>query len=121
MVGSFVSQRLSSVPSDLAGVSGVFVSGVVSQRVVFVCATRRRRTKKRRPMCNCERLMSVSGKTSDMCFIRFPSGRTHEGYPPCDVGIGGGDYIEFELCMDCGKIQGEFPVEEPEGEDDEEE
>ena len=27
-----------------------------------------------------------------------------------DMGIGGGDYTEFSYCLDCGQIQGRFPV-----------
>jgi hypothetical protein len=34
----------------------------------------------------------------------------HDGYVPNDLGIGGGDYIQFSYCMDCGKIQGSFPL-----------
>ena len=26
------------------------------------------------------------------------------------LGIGGGDYIEFSYCGDCGQIQGDFPL-----------
>lgn len=26
------------------------------------------------------------------------------------MGIGGGDYVEFDYCLDCGQIQGTFPV-----------
>ena len=30
---------------------------------------------------------------------------------PCDIGLGeGGDYIEFSLCLDCGKVQDSFPI-----------
>lgn len=48
--------------------------------------------------------------------------RDYDGYVPTDVGIGGGDYIRFEYCLECGQIQGEFPVPDPPiegGEDDE--
>jgi hypothetical protein len=27
------------------------------------------------------------------------------------MGIGHGDYIEFRYCLNCGQIQGEFPIE----------
>ena len=27
------------------------------------------------------------------------------------MGIGGGDYIEFAYCLDCGQIQKDFPVD----------
>jgi len=32
-------------------------------------------------------------------------------YVPGDFGIGGGDYIRFDYCLECGKIQGDFPLE----------
>jgi hypothetical protein len=25
------------------------------------------------------------------------------------MGIGGGDYVEIDLCMDCGQTQGKYP------------
>ena len=59
--------------------------------------------------CKSERIASLSGKTSDMCNV-FVGEEEHEGYVPSDMNIGGGDYIEFEFCLDCGQIQGEFPL-----------
>jgi len=35
---------------------------------------------------------------------------SHNGYVPNDLGIGDGDYLEFDLCLDCGQIQGDFPL-----------
>ena len=35
-----------------------------------------------------------------------------EGYVPENLNIGGGDYIEFTYCLQCGKIQGDFPITE---------
>ena len=65
--------------------------------------------------CNSPRLAAVSGKTSDCCFVAFKhSGKELEGYVPYDLGIGGGDYIEFTYCLDCLQIQGTFPISEPE-------
>jgi hypothetical protein len=34
---------------------------------------------------------------------------SHRGYVPDDMGIGGGDYVEFDYCLQCGQIQGRFP------------
>jgi hypothetical protein len=31
-------------------------------------------------------------------------------YLPSDLGIGGGDDSEFDYCLDCGQIQGTFPM-----------
>ena len=68
-------------------------------------------------MCNCARILKVSAKCSDLCYIEYQNlvnekSVEHDGYVPKGLGIGGGDYVEFSLCMDCGKIAGEFPVYE---------
>jgi len=59
--------------------------------------------------CGSNRLLEVSSKCSDRCYLT-----TYQvdycGYVPDDIGIGGGDYIYFEYCLECGKIQGEFPL-----------
>jgi len=62
--------------------------------------------------CKCERIARVSGKTSDLCYFET-EGKEKNGYVPSGVGIGGGDYIDFSYCLDCGMIQSsEFPVSE---------
>jgi hypothetical protein len=38
------------------------------------------------------------------------NGAEHDGYVPEDLGIGGGDYVQFSYCLDCGQIQGTFPL-----------
>jgi hypothetical protein len=43
-----------------------------------------------------------------MCSIDIP-GRTYHGYVPDDLGIGGGDDVNFDYCLDCGRIRGNFP------------
>lgn len=59
--------------------------------------------------CGSDRIASVSGKTSDSCSVRLGD-MSAEGYPPFDMGIGGGDYIRFKYCLNCGTIQGSFPL-----------
>jgi hypothetical protein len=59
--------------------------------------------------CQSERILSASGKCSD-CFSAFYQDESVDGYVPYDINVGGGDYIEFKLCMDCGQVQGQFPV-----------
>ncbi len=55
----------------------------------------------------------VSGKSSDCNCIYFEElGLEINGYVPYDLNIGGGDYIEFKYCLDCGQIQGTFPISE---------
>jgi len=62
------------------------------------------------PKCNSERIASINGKTSDMCNFQYKDINT-EGYVPrLVIGDQYGDYIEFEFCLECGKIQGSFPI-----------
>lgn len=62
-------------------------------------------------MCGCKgNIISVSAKCSDMCVVKSEEAK-HEGYVPENLGIGGGDYIKFDLCLSCGKIQDSFPKE----------
>jgi hypothetical protein len=60
--------------------------------------------------CKSERILSVNAKCSDLCFVSIGN-QEKDDYVPDDMGIGGGDYVEFELCLDCGQVQGNFPLE----------
>ena len=62
--------------------------------------------------CESERLAELSAKCSDLCDYEVADGRGCDGYVPCDVGIGGGDYVQIIYCLDCGTIQGNFPIAE---------
>ncbi len=59
--------------------------------------------------CNSKRIASIGGKCSDCCGVDVLH-HSRSGYVPGDMGIGGGDYIEFDYCLDCGQIQGNFPL-----------
>lgn len=61
--------------------------------------------------CNSERIISLTGKTSD-CFGFTYKDKEYDGYVPDNIGIGSSDYIEFSYCLNCGKIQFEFPIKE---------
>ena len=63
--------------------------------------------------CGSERILGVGAKCSDLCVVNF-NDIDKEGYVPHDVGLGGGDYLEFNVCLECGKVQGKFPLEDPE-------
>lgn len=65
--------------------------------------------------CHINCLASVMGKCGDLFTLNLEaSGNMIEGEGvPNDVGIGGGDYIRFTYCLNCGQIQGNFPVETP--------
>jgi hypothetical protein len=34
----------------------------------------------------------------------------YDGYVPDDLGIGGGDYVEINLCLECGQVAGNWPL-----------
>jgi hypothetical protein len=44
-----------------------------------------------------------------MCSIDL-AGRHYHGYVPRDLGIGGGDDVQMTFCLDCGQLQGAFPL-----------
>lgn len=62
--------------------------------------------------CNSNRLCEIGGKSSDLNYGTI-IGKEFNGYVPDNVGIGGGDYIEFSWCLECGQIQGEWPKKTP--------
>jgi hypothetical protein len=55
---------------------------------------------------------SITAKSSDLNSVTIGPDNAYEsdGYVPKGIGIGGGDYVEFDWCLDCGQIQHEFPV-----------
>ena len=59
--------------------------------------------------CGSSRIFEVSAKCSDLFHGNI---RTIEfdSYVPNNLGIGGGDYVEIDLCLDCGQAQGDWPV-----------
>jgi hypothetical protein len=64
--------------------------------------------------CGSNRIICVGGKCSDLFSASFGNA-VYDGYVLDGIGIGGGDYMEFDYCLECGQIQGEFPVTNPLG------
>lgn len=62
--------------------------------------------------CKSDRVLSISAKCSDCCNIQFKD-KEHQGYVPSDLTIGGGDYIEIDICLSCGMAQGLEDQEDP--------
>ena len=63
--------------------------------------------------CNSNRIMFINGKTSDRNYCKYINYEM-DGYVPTKIGIDDGDkYIELNYCLDCGQIQGTWPIEEP--------
>jgi len=61
--------------------------------------------------CDNPRMCYVNAKCSDLFSARLEDCE-HEGYVPSDLGIGGGDYVKFKYCLNCGCIQGTWPLAE---------
>lgn len=59
--------------------------------------------------CNNSRIVSISAKCSDLFSVSMKD-KEHDGYVPYNLGIGGGDYVSFDYCLNCGKIKGEWPL-----------
>ena len=69
--------------------------------------------------CESTRVLEIQAKCNDM-FSMWMDEKEYQGYVPDEIGIGGGDYIEFAYCLDCGQIQKDFPLDiEDSFEDDE--
>lgn len=60
--------------------------------------------------CKHERVIKVGAKHSDMFWCTFPDGTEHEGYGILS-GISSGDYMEFDVCIDCCVITTTTPQE----------
>ena len=60
--------------------------------------------------CGNNQFVSVDAKCTDCCSVRYLN-QSRCDYAPYNLGIGGGDYVTFEFCPKCGRIQGEFPIE----------
>ncbi len=63
--------------------------------------------------CDSTRLCYVQAKCSDLSNIHIGD-KELDGYVPDDLGIGGGDYVDFGFCLDCGMIRGKFPKDQTE-------
>ncbi len=56
----------------------------------------------------------LQGKCCDLFHVTWPGGRKQNGYVPPDeltgVRVGGSsDYMNLNLCLACGQVQGDFP------------
>lgn len=64
--------------------------------------------------CKSNRIVTVSGKTSDLFSMKYrDTNKLYNGYVPYGIGIGGGDYMKFDYCLNCGQIQDNFPLDTP--------
>lgn len=64
--------------------------------------------------CKSDRILAVSGKCSDLASFVYKD-KSGYGYVPSNLPVcqdHDEDYINFDLCLNCGTIQGKFPVSE---------
>lgn len=64
--------------------------------------------------CGCgNRIVSFCSKTTDCNSVTIGE-KEHYGYVPSGMNVGSGDYLDFELCLNCGTVQGKWPVPQTE-------
>lgn len=67
--------------------------------------------------CQSERLVRIGAKCADRCSTIMLSRKIvwGDGYAPCIPNVTGSeeDYISFTACLECGQLQGKFPVPNP--------
>lgn len=60
--------------------------------------------------CKSLRILSVSCHHRDCAsFQELDTGYEEQGYAPKIPGFSGGDETGFDVCMECGQIQGDWP------------
>lgn len=59
--------------------------------------------------CGSKRLVTLWMKCNDLASVTF-KGREYDGNIPDDLGIQGGDDPSFTHCLNCGQIQGTWPL-----------
>jgi hypothetical protein len=73
--------------------------------------------------CKSDRIIDLQAHCSDLFCLNYKDREIiSSDYVPYEMGIGGGDDVLLEICMECGQVQGEFPIDHElfkEGEDHE--
>lgn len=65
--------------------------------------------------CTHDRTISINAHSSDLNNIEVPHlGIEKDGYLPFIKGIGGGDDVNIEICLDCGTVVGFDPMTDDE-------
>lgn len=65
--------------------------------------------------CDSDRIMDIHGKVSDCCIAVY-KGYESDGYPPYEIGVdceNDSDSLSFSYCLECGQIQGKWPLSDP--------
>lgn len=61
--------------------------------------------------CNSPRVAEINAKCTDGCRIYIGDEIFHDGDIPTDMNIGGPDELVFSICLACGLLQDDFPLE----------
>ncbi len=67
--------------------------------------------------CESERMVYSNSKASERNYLAIGPMEEQKniwGRIPCDMGIGEGNYMQFDYCLDCGQIRGNWPLPETE-------
>lgn len=68
--------------------------------------------------CESDRVLIIGGHGQDRFYATFQD-YEKDGYAPHIENVCGGDDINIEVCLECGQMQGTWPVKEnPPDEDD---
>lgn len=61
--------------------------------------------------CQSLRVISIVAHCNDCCSVSSSAQSDRLGYQPGDIGIGNdSDHIKMSWCLDCGQIQGKWPI-----------
>lgn len=64
--------------------------------------------------CSSERIVKLQAIAKSSCHLDFQNlKKEYSGYNPEDVGVNDsidGDSVAFSYCLECGQIQGTFPL-----------
>jgi len=63
--------------------------------------------------CGSDRILNAGGKSGDLNSASFKGRDLNEHYVVGGCNVGGGDYYRFSVCLECGQLQGTWPVSDP--------
>ena len=65
--------------------------------------------------CDSDRILDVISHAADKHAITINGYHPAPDYLPDDLGLGhGGDDLDISVCLECGQLQGDFPLDETE-------
>ena len=63
--------------------------------------------------CDSDRILEIMSKQVDAFSGSFKGREIERDYAPDVANVCGGDYTDPKVCLECGQVQGEFPVKDP--------